>query len=163
MPVDEEGVYVRRILVVANQTLGGDHLAEVITARMAERPTRFSLLVPATRRADIVVAMAEAFAVQGGMRPPKPSNDDDTDANARLKAGLAWMRGLSATVDGQFGEHDPVRAVLDYLAQEQVHEIIVSTLPHGISQWLHQDLPHRVERHSGVPVTVVSATPPART
>ena len=148
---------MRRIMVVANQTLGGDHLAEAIKARMAETPTRFNLLVPATHRADFVVAMAEAFAVQGGMRPPAPSNGDDPDATARLAAGLEWMRGLGATVDGEVGEHDPVRAIRDYQARERVDEIIISTLPHGLSQWLHLDLQHRVERHCGVPVAVVSA------
>ena len=40
-------------------------------------------------------------------------------------------------------------------------EIIVSTLPHGFSSWLHQDLPHRAERVTGLPVTVVSAAHPA--
>ncbi len=65
---------MRRIMVVANQTLGGDHLAEAIKARMAETPTRFNLLVPATHRADFVVAIAEAFAVQGGLRPPAPTS-----------------------------------------------------------------------------------------
>ena len=148
---------MRRIMVVANQTLGGDHLAEAVKARMAETPTRFNLLVPATHRADFVMAMAEAFAVQGGMRPPAPTNGDDPDAGARLAAGLDWMRGLGATVDGEVGDHDPVRAIRDYQARERVDEIIISTLPHGLSQWLHLDLHHRVERHCGVPVTVVSA------
>jgi hypothetical protein len=148
---------MRRIMVVANQTLGGDHLAEAIKARMAEAPTGFSLLVPATHRADFLVAVAEAFAVQGGMRPPAAANGDDPDASARLAAGLEWMRGLGAAVDGEVGEHDPVRAIRDYQARERVDEIIISTLPHGLSQWLHLDLQHRVERHCGVPVAVVSA------
>jgi GABA permease len=153
---------MRRIMVVANQTLGGDHLAEAIKARIAEKPTRFSLLVPATHGADFVVAMAEAFAVQGGMRPPAPSNGDDPDAGSRLAAGIEWMRGLGATVDGQVGDHDPVRAIREYQAGERVDEIIISTLPHGLSQWLHLDLPHRVGRHCGVPVAVVSAKTPVQ-
>ena len=147
---------MRRIMVVANQTLGGDHLAEAVKARLAETPTQFNLLVPATHGADFVVAMAEAFAVQGGMRPPAPTNGDDPDASARLAAGLEWMRGLGATADGEVGDHDPVRAIRDYQARERVDEIIISTLPHGLSQWLHLDLQHRVERHCGVQVAVVS-------
>jgi hypothetical protein len=152
---------VRRILVVANQTLGGDHLAEVIKQRIAAQPTRFALLVPATHRTDVVVALAEAFAVQGGMRPPAPTVDDDVAAKSRVEAGLEWMRALGAAADGYVGEHDPVRAIRDLLAGQECDEIIVSTLPHGLSSWLHQDLPHRVERASGLPVTVVSAAHPA--
>jgi hypothetical protein len=56
---------VRRILVVANQTLGGDHLAELVRARAAEGPTEVLLLVPATHHTDLLVALAEAFAGPG--------------------------------------------------------------------------------------------------
>jgi hypothetical protein len=148
------------MLIVANQTLGGDHLAEVIKQRIAEQPTRFALLVPATHRTDVIVALAEAFAVQGGMRPPAPTVDDDVAAKSRVETGLEWMRGLGASADGFVGEHDPVRAIRDLLTGQQYDEIIISTLPHGFSSWLHQDLPHRVERVTGLPVTVVSAAHP---
>ncbi|HEY5114915.1 MAG TPA: hypothetical protein VIJ00_05280 [Nakamurella sp.] len=151
---------MRRILVVANQTLGGDHLAAVIAARGAEPDIEFTLLVPATHRTDVVVALAEAFAVQGGMRPPVPTADDDVDAAGRLTDGLSWMRGLGVSVDGRIGEHDPVRAVRDLLADQPCDEIIVSTLPRGHSSWLHHDLPNRIERASGLPMTVVSAEHP---
>ena len=151
---------MHRILLVANQTLGGDHLAEVIRSRIAAQPTEFALLVPATHRTELVVALAEAFAVQGGMRPPPPTAGDDAAAST-MQAGLAWMRGLGASAQGHVGEHDAVRAIRDFLAENPCDEIIVSTLPHGISSWLHQDLPHRVERGTGLPVTVVSAEHPA--
>jgi hypothetical protein len=39
---------VRRYLVMANQTLGGEELLSVIQARMAAGPSHFHLLVPAT-------------------------------------------------------------------------------------------------------------------
>jgi hypothetical protein len=152
----------RRVLIVANQTLGGDHLAEVIRQRIAAGPTSFTLLVPATHRTHVVVALAEAFAVQGGMRPPPPTVDDDDAAADRLQEGLAWMQGLGAAAEGIVGEHDPVRAIRDYLAVRRCDEIVVSTLPHGVSNWLRQDLPHRLERTTGVPVTVVSAPHPVR-
>lgn len=151
---------MRRILVVANQTLGGDHLAEAVVARMAEQPTDFTLLVPATHHTDFIVALAEAFAVQGGMRPPPPGDGADEVAEKRLQSGLAWMRDLGATAVGMIGEHDPVRAVRDLLAEQTFDEIIISTLPEGISRWFHPDLRHRVERHTGVPVMVISAQHP---
>ena len=38
-------------------------------------------------------------------------------------------------------------------------EIVVSTLPTGTSKWLQIDLPHRVERITGMPVEHVVASP----
>jgi GABA permease len=116
--------------------------------------------VPATHHTDFIVAIAEAFAVQGGMRPPPPGDGADDLAKERLQSGLAWMRNLGATVVGAIGEHDPVRAIRDLMAEETFDEIIISTLPQGISNWFHPDLQHRVERHTGLPVTVVSAQHP---
>ena len=40
------------------------------------------------------------------------------------------------------------------------HEVVLSTHTHGVSRWLHVDLPHRVD-HLGVPVTTVVATTPS--
>ena len=148
-----------RILIVANQTLGGDHLAKVVRDRLSQGPTEFSLLVPATRSTDIVIALAEAFAVQGGVRPP-PGTDEDFDAANRVQVGLAWLLKLGVSAKGFVAEHDPVPAVRDFVAQRGCDEIIVSTLPHGFSSWLHHDLPHRLERATGLPVTVVSAPHP---
>jgi hypothetical protein len=39
-------------------------------------------------------------------------------------------------------------------------EVIVSTLPVKVSKWLKLDLPHRVERGTGLPVTHVVAREP---
>ena len=39
---------MRRYLVVANQTLGGKHLAEKVLRCLAEGPSRFHIVVPAT-------------------------------------------------------------------------------------------------------------------
>ena len=41
---------------------------------------------------------------------------------------------------------------------ESYDEIVVSTLPGSISKWLKLDLPHRVERSTGLPVTHVEAS-----
>jgi hypothetical protein len=47
-------------------------------------------------------------------------------------------------------------AIEETLRDGDFHEIILSTLPHGVSRWLHADLPRRVA-HLGLPVTVVTA------
>jgi len=52
--------------------------------------------------------------------------------------------------------HDPMDAIEEALHDGEFHELILSTLPHSVSSWLHLDLPHRVS-HLGVPVTTVVA------
>ena len=52
--------------------------------------------------------------------------------------------------------HDPMDAIEETLHDGDFHEVIVSTLPHGISRWLHADLPRRIA-HLGLPVTTVTA------
>jgi hypothetical protein len=56
--------------------------------------------------------------------------------------------------------HDPFDAIEEALHDGDFDEVIVSTLPHRISQWLHGDLPHRLDRLH-LPVTTVTAPEPA--
>jgi len=52
-------------------------------------------------------------------------------------------------------------AIEEALDVEKFDEIILSTLPHSVSRWLHVDLPRRVA-HLGLPVTTVTAQGAAR-
>jgi hypothetical protein len=61
-------------------------------------------------------------------------------------------------VDGGVGDPDPVTAIDEVMARRQFDEIIISSLPLGISRWLRQDLARKVERRFKLPVTVVTAT-----
>lgn len=152
---------MRRILVVANQTLGGDHLAELVRARAAAGPVEAVLLVPATHHTDLVEVLAQAFAVQGGMRPPVVDADAHDHARTQAGAGVHWLAGLGVSAVGEVVDRDPVQAVRDRLDQGDVDEVIVSTLPEGVSRWLRQDLAHRIRRVTDTPVTVVTADHPS--
>jgi hypothetical protein len=58
------------------------------------------------------------------------------------------------------GDPDPMLAVGDELAvRPDVDGIIVSTFPPGRSRWLSLDLPTRLERTTGLPVTHVIVDP----
>jgi nucleotide-binding universal stress UspA family protein len=146
-----------RVLVVANQTLTGHDLLELIKDRMAKEPCEFSLLVPATLRAH-----RSPEAPVPGINAPLDTEDDNyAEARDRLELGLSALQRLGATVDGSVGDADPVKAIQEVLARRRYDEIILSTLPSGVSRWLRQDLPHKVERRFHLPVTVVTATTPA--
>lgn len=151
-----------RILVVANQSLGGSALLESIQARMSRGPCTFTLLVPATARAHW--SNTEMMGHLGTSLPPHPSSarvaedDDYARARRRLEYGIEQLHRLGAEVDGDVAEGNPLRAIEGALARRSYDEIILSTLPTGRSRWLSQDLPHKVRSKFGLPVTVVSAS-----
>jgi hypothetical protein len=52
--------------------------------------------------------------------------------------------------------HDAMDAIEEALHDGEFHEVILSTLPAHVSQWLRADLPRRVGR-LGISVTTVTA------
>ena len=141
---------MRRSLVVANQTLGGDQLSEAVKERVAAGECAFYVVVPATAVTDQVMPYGGG---SGPTRLPSAGEYARAIAEQRLAAALAAIRDAGGEADGQVGDPDPLDAVRDAIAHQQVDEIIISTLPLGLSKWLRRDLPHQVERLTGLPVT----------
>jgi hypothetical protein len=135
------------ILIVANQTLPSAALAAVIAQRIASGATTFHVVVPAT--------------------PPPGGGftwDEDAaraEAETRLAAFLDGLSRQGATADGEIGDRDPVAAVRDAGRGRDVDEVILSTLPTGVSRWLRQDVPSRLRGAVSSPVTVVEEQPAA--
>ncbi|MEN3316176.1 MAG: hypothetical protein V7605_2410 [Acidimicrobiaceae bacterium] len=133
---------MRRYLVVANQTLLGDPLLGRIRTCMAEGPCQFYLVVPASH--------APGHSLQTESR-------DRAFATQRLQAGLEQFRALGIDVDGEVGDGRPMDAIRDaMLHAAPFDEIILSTLPPGLSRWLRQDLPHRIARTFELPMSTVT-------
>jgi hypothetical protein len=128
---------MRRYLVVANQTLRSPRLLRELRARLAEGPCSFHLLVPAT------VPHAHAFWTEG---------EAHAVAEERLDDALLQLAAEAIAASGSVGDANPIDAVTDLLRREQFDAVIVSTLPPGLSRWIHQDLPHRLERRVAMPV-----------
>jgi hypothetical protein len=134
---------VRRYLVVANQTLGGEHLIEKVRQCMEDGPCAFHIVVPATPSGEhLTWTEGEAVAI----------------AQDRLNRALMRLEELGADASGEVGDKNPMLAVEDALREEQFDEIILSTLPPGVSRWLKLDLPSRVASHFGLPVTHLVGT-----
>jgi len=139
---------MRRYLVVSNQTLGGAALGAKIRTALEEGPSEFHIVVPATRPRD-------HFAwTEGGAR---------AIAGERLEAALRWFSSIGATATGEVADEHPLYAIRDALRERQIDEIIISTLPPGMSRWLRQDLPRRAGREFGLPVTHVVGDAPSKT
>ena len=146
---------MRRYLVVANQTLGGEDLVDLINQRKKAEPSEFFLVVPATPTLEMVSGV-EGIPVLGGSTVMPSSREHARElAQKRLDEALAQLRELGAEVDGRVGDPDPMHAVETAMKGRQFDEIVVSTLPKRVSRWLHQDLPRRLEHRTGLPVTHV--------
>ena len=129
----------RRILIVAYRTAGTPGLLDEVRRRAAQGRCRFVLLVP------------------------RPYWDPETEEAAlTLELAIPLLdEAAGGHVEGLIGDSDPLVAVREALEREPFDEVIVSTLPARVSQWLHRDLPSRVEQ-LGVPVTVVTARTSSR-
>jgi hypothetical protein len=120
----------RRILVVANRTASTPLLLDAVRRRASEGRCTFALLIPNEPR-------------KGG-------------ADWTLEIAKPLLeREARGTVDGIVGATDPFEAVKSALQDPGFDEVIISTLPKRVSEWLRRDLPHRVEK-LGVPVTTIT-------
>jgi hypothetical protein len=131
---------MRSYLIVANLTLGGEHLWEEVRARMSEGSCRFHVLVPAAYDPGSWSWSEEQAAGEAG---------------ARLERALQRLQNLGAEADGEVGDIRTIDATLDALQDHSYDEIIISTLPPGASRWLKMDLVSRLRRAVDIPVTHV--------
>lgn len=142
---------MKRCLVVANQTLGGVALLSAIRERLDAGPHHFHVLAPATPSSYLRWALQAQAAGGEALADAKGRQY----AERRLRAELDRLRSIGAEADGEVGDVHPMRAISETMVREQFDEIIISTLPPGVSRWLKMDLPDRVARRFDLPVTHV--------
>jgi hypothetical protein len=130
----------KHILVVANQTIGGAKLLELVEERAKEPDTSFTLVVPMTRPRSGYVIYDDAVR---------------DSAQVRLDLTLSYLRGEDVVASGELGDEDPYTATLDAIHEYKPDEVIISTLPETSSGWLRRDLIERIQDGTGVPVTHV--------
>jgi hypothetical protein len=111
----------RRILVVANRTAATPLLLEAVRRRASEGPATFVLLIPD--------------------EPRKGGADWTVDTAVPL-----LERASEGPVEGIVGEADPFEAIRSALQDPGFDEVIISTLPRLVSEWLRRDLPGRVQK-----------------
>lgn len=151
------GVVVSKYLIVANQTLGGTRLMEEVRRRAAAGPSSFYIVVPNTPLVDAARASGAPLAPGTATLPAATEERATQMAEARLRQALTQLRAEGLDARGDVGDPEPLTAIGDALAVDHFDEIIISTLPSGISRWLGMDLPSRAERKFKLPVTTVTA------
>src|SRR5690348_5052585 len=129
---------VHRVLVVANETVGGEALLATIE-RVAQPGTELLVVAPAMPSqvrhwaSDVDGARAEA--------------------ERRLQASVSRLEATGLAVRGEIGDDDPLIAIADALRTFGADEIVISTHPAGRSHWLEQDLIGKAEARFALPIT----------
>ena len=131
----------RRILVIANETVGGGPLREEIRRRSEGYDEQVLVVCPALN------SPLRHWA----------SDEDDARAKAqgRLEASLARLREAGIDAKGEVGDAEPLQAMEDALRLFGADEIIISTHPEGRSHWLERGIVDAARERFAVPITHV--------
>ena len=134
-----------RYLVVAHQTADSPELLAELRRAQADDPTStFVLLVPATPIQHL-----------GGWTEGE-SRSVAAEAGTRAQEELS-RHGVQL-LDVRVGDADPVEAAADeWNLRPDYDEVILSTLPAGISRWLKGDATNRLTKRLDLPVKHVVA------
>lgn len=138
----------RSALVVAGRSADSPALVSALRIYAAAAPTRFTLLVP---------AVPHGFAWATDMSAGRP------EAAVRAERASKRMRDRGLVLEETIvGDPDPIAAVGDALHCRRFDELIVVTLPRGLSSWLKLGLPGRLHRITDLPITRITVDRAAR-
>ncbi len=131
----------RRILVVANETVGGERLRDEIHSRSEGYDEQVLVVTP---------------ALNSPLRHWASDEDNArVEAQKRLDASLDRLRSLGIDAKGEVGDGEPLQAMEDALRLFGADEIIISTHPEGRSHWLEKGIVETAKERFAVPITHV--------
>ena len=140
-PTHRGGPGERRILVIANETVGGGPLREQIE----ERSSGYDAEV-------LVVSPALNSPIRYWASDEDPAREE---ARRRLEASLERLRANGIEASGEVGDADPLQAIEDAVRTFGPDEIIISTHPEGRSHWLERGIVTGARERFAVPITHV--------
>jgi hypothetical protein len=126
------------ILVLANETIGGEPLLDAIRERHRQGDARFFIVVPRSEPRFGRVVYEDAVR---------------DSAQVRVDLALVFAEQEDIAASGEVGDPDPFTAAMDAIDEHKIDEVMVSTHPRTSSGWLRRDLPGRIEEASGKPVS----------
>src|SRR5438128_1070178 len=114
-----------KVLVVANETLGGRALIDKVPERHRAGDASFALVVPQQR------------PQYGGIIYDESVRDM---AQVRIDLATQFLAAEGIQIEAEVGDEDPYLATMDAIADFKPDELIVSTHPATVSGWLRHDL-----------------------
>jgi len=141
VPTRGGGEDERRILVIANETVGGAELMQILRSKSEGVREQILVVCPALN------SQVRTWA----------SDEDGARAEAqrRLDASLSRLRQDGVQASGEVGDGDPVQAIEDALRTFGADEIVISTHPEGRSHWLERNVVGHARERFDVPITHV--------
>jgi hypothetical protein len=130
-----------RILVIANETVGGRVLSEELIRRAAGRDVEILVVAPALNS-----PLRHWLSDEDGARAA---------AEERVQASVHHLIQTGLDVRGEIGDGDPLQAIEDALRTFGADEIVISTHPVGRSHWLEQGLVDESRKRFARPITHV--------
>src|SRR3954465_3178823 len=128
---------MKRVLVVANETVAGKPLIDAIRKRAEGEEVHAHVISPQNQPKHGYVIYDEHVR---------------DAAQNRLEMTLALLREAGIEAEGEVMDPDPYSAVMDALGEQDYDEIVISTHPETRSGWLREGLVDRVRRASHRPV-----------
>jgi hypothetical protein len=150
---------VSEIIVVLTEDTLTDADVDHITGLYAERDVCFHVLVPADTEQNMLASLIDHLslgelreALDAALgREPEPVQAERT-AHEQLEASVAAFTAAGATADGVVVADDPLPALRAAVADQDVSEIVVVTLPHALEDTFHRDWASRAREELRVPV-----------
>jgi hypothetical protein len=140
-PTHRGGPGDRRILVIANETVGGEALRD----RIQERSSGYRTQV-------LVVSPALNTPLRHWASDEDPAR---AQAQERLQTSLERLEQAGIQASGEIGDGDPLQAIEDALRTFGADEVIISTHPEGRSHWLERGVVDKAKERFAVPITHV--------
>jgi nucleotide-binding universal stress UspA family protein len=141
VPTRRGGENERRILVIANETVGGERLRQEIRSRSEGYDEQVFVVCPALNS-----PLRHWASDEDGAR---------VQAQERLSTSLARLREAGVDAKGEIGDAEPLQAMEDALRLFGADEIIISTHPEGRSHWLEKGIVDAARERFAVPITHV--------
>jgi hypothetical protein len=132
-----------RILVLANETVGGRALLDEIHNRVKGRNSEILVVVPALTSSPLEHWASD---VDGAL----------DEARERLDTSLAAMEESGLRARGHVGDHhEPNASLEDALRDFPADEVVISTHPPHRSRWLERGVVSKARQEVPLPITHV--------
>jgi len=137
------GTQMRRVVVAANDVLGGTELLDEVTRHLGEdKNVEVMVVFPALVGSPLALAAGNI-------------DEDISTARRRLEASVRALQAKGINATGEVGESDPNLAIQDAVAKFAADEVIIVAHPKERANWQEKDVIEQAKRDLTIPITYI--------